>query len=211
MNDTLSHILRKFNVPLQPDTEHRDNQQRMPIDLPIGRNELASLFAELGFKSGAEIGVEQGEYSEVLARSMPGAKLHLVDAWFAYPGYRDHVSQGKLDVFHYRVEQRMKQFPNVEIHKLWSTHAAKKMDSDSLDFVFIDANHSFDWVIQDLIEWSRAVRPGGIVSGHDFFVGKGNQNHQVPIAVRAYTEAHGITPWFVLRGDHSPTWMWVKQ
>lgn len=209
--DTLDFIVKKFNVRLQPDTEHRANGQTMPIDLPIGRNELASLFAELGFKSGAEIGVEQGEYSEVLAGAMPHAKIYLVDAWQGYRGYRDHVNQEKLDGFHAATAERMKKYAGVEIIRDWSLNAVKGFGPGLFDFVFIDANHSFDYVMQDIIEWSKVVRRGGIVSGHDYFVGKGNQNHQVPIAVKAYTEAHGVSPWFCARGDHSPTWFWVKQ
>jgi hypothetical protein len=216
--DTLAHIIKKFNVPLQPDTEHRINGQTMPIDLPIGRNELASLFAELGFKSGAEVGVEQGEYSEVLARANMDSKLFMVDPWKSYRGYRDHVGQEKLDAFFAATSSRMrhlqrnilKPFFEYEIIRKTSVDAARDFKDGSLDYIFLDANHSFDWIMQDLIHWAPKVRPHGICAGHDFFVGKGNRNHQVPIAVKAYTEAHNVSPWFVCRGDHSPTWFWVK-
>lgn len=205
--NTLDFILKRFHIPLQPDTEHRQNGQTMPLDLPMNRAQLAEMFAELGFKSGAEIGVEQGEYSEVLARANPQATIYLVDPWKAYRGYRDHVTQSKLDGFYEATRARTMDY-NCGIVRKFSLDAAKDFKDGSLDFVYIDANHSFDWVIQDIIHWSPKVRSQGLVCGHDYFVG--GQHHQVPIAVRAYAEAHGITPYFTCRGDHSPTWMWVK-
>lgn len=210
MSDTLNHILKKYHIRLQPDTEHRKNGQTMPLDLNITREALAMLFKELGFKSGAEIGVEQGEYSEVLAKANPDATLYLVDAWRRYSAYRDHVSQDKLEGFFERTKERVAAYPNVKILRNWSVEAARGFKDGELDWVFIDANHSFNFVINDIIEWARVVRKDGIVAGHDFFVGSQGHHHQVPIAVRAYTEAHGITPWFVARGDHSPSWLFVK-
>lgn len=209
MSDTLSHILRKFNVRLQPDTEHRLNYQQMPIDLPIGRNELASLFAELGFKSGAEIGVEQGEYSEVLARANPQMKLYLVDAWARYRNYRDHVRQEKLDGFYETTKQRMAGY-NCEIIKAYSVEAAQRFDDGSMDVIYVDANHKLEFVIADLAAWVPKVRPGGICAGHDWFLDKRGGPYHVPIAVRAYTEAYRITPYFICRGDHSASWFFVK-
>lgn len=207
--DTLSFILRKYNIRLQPDTEHRLNGQQMPVDLNINRAQLAELFAELGYKSGAEIGVEQGEYSEVLAKANPEAKLYLVDAWARYSNYRDHVSQDKLNGFYETTKARVAGF-NCELIRKYSMEAVRDFKEGTIDFCFIDANHSFDFVIQDIIEWSKRVRPGGLVAGHDYFVGTQGQGHQVPIAVKAYTEAHKIYPWFVARGDHSPSWFFVK-
>jgi predicted O-methyltransferase YrrM len=144
---------------------------------------------------------------------MPEAHLFLVDPWKAYRGYRDHVSQEKLDGFYEATEKRMAAVreSGYTLVRRFSMDALKYFKDGQLDFAFIDANHSFDFVMEDIIHWSKKVRPNGIVSGHDYFVGKGNRNHQVPIAVRAYTEAHNISPWFVCRGDHSPTWFYVKQ
>ena len=41
-------------------------------------------------------------------------------------------------------------------------------EDESLDMIFIDANHSFDRVKEDIENWSKKVRKGGIVSGHDY-------------------------------------------
>ena len=86
--------------------------------------------------------------------------------------------------------------------------------------VYIDGNHTLPYVINDLIEWSKKVRVGGIVSGHDYRKSKRiiTQNHVV-YAVHCYTESYRINPWFLLGRkaqmegevrDDNRSWMWVK-
>ena len=210
--DTLTYILNKYR--LDPDTK------RMPIEIPdVGRNDLAVLFAELGFKVGAEIGVECGLYSAVLCRANPDAKLYSVDAWQAYKGYRIHVSQPKLDGFYEETRERVATY-DCKLVRKFSMEAVQDFEPGSLDFVYIDANHVLHYVIDDITEWQKRVRVGGIVAGHDFRKTKtvDTQAHVVQ-AVRAYTDAWRICPWFLLgrrdktegeTRDRNRSWMWVK-
>ena len=39
--------------------------------------------------------------------------------------------------------------------------------SESLDFIFVDAAHTYDAVVEDIKLWEPKVRKGGLVSGHD--------------------------------------------
>lgn len=41
------------------------------------------------------------------------------------------------------------------------------VQDDSLDFVFIDADHSYEAVRKDILTWSKKVREGGMICGHD--------------------------------------------
>lgn len=56
----------------------------------------------------------------------------------------------------------------VEIIESLSHLAAERFENNSLDFVFIDANHSFDYCIRDISYWFPKVRPYGVIAGHDF-------------------------------------------
>jgi hypothetical protein len=98
--------------------------------------------------------------------------------------------------------------------------AVKDFGDDSLDAVYIDGNHTLPFVINDIIEWSKKVKIGGIVSGHDYRKSKRivSQNH-VPYAVHCYVESYRIRPWFLLGRkemypdeirDGNRSWMWVR-
>ncbi len=86
MTDTLEFLRQKYAFEFTP----------KQVDLTMGRAGLALLFAELGFTRGAEIGVERGLYAEVLCQVNPALTLFAIDPWEAYPGYREHISQGKM-------------------------------------------------------------------------------------------------------------------
>lgn len=182
------------------------------ISCPGGRAWLAEHFAHLGFTRGVEVGTEQGEYAEVLCKANPGLDLTCVDAWTAYHGYREHVSQEKLDGFRDATVERLKPY-DCTILNAFSVDAARGWTDGSLDFVYIDASHRYEQVVADIAAWEPKVRPGGIVAGHDFrhIKGKAGAVFGVVEAVRGWTKAYGINPWFVLRGDKSPSWMWVKE
>lgn len=196
---TLAHVFEKF----------KPADERLPIKIDGTREDLALLFCELGFLRGVEVGVEQGKYSEVLCRNNPGLRLDCVDSWKAYDGYREHVSQDKIDNFLAITRQRLKPY-DCKIVIAESLKAAQRYQDGELDFVYIDANHEFVHVVQDIAAWSKKVRLGGIVSGHDFVRDKNRKyiNH-VKDVVPAWAYSHAIRPWFVLTGDKSPSWFWV--
>jgi len=212
MSTTLSYILNRFQID--------PTRVRSPIELPnFGRDDLATLFSELGFKVGAEIGVEQGLYSEVLCKANPDMKLYGVDAWAAYKGYRDHSSQEKMDGFYQDAIDRLAPY-NCEIVRKFSIEASLDFPDKSLDFIYIDANHELYYVLDDLRAWPRKVKRGGIIAGHDYIESTRNdsRNHVV-MAIDAFTHAYRIHPWFLLGRKHplpgeirdkTRSWMMVR-
>jgi SAM-dependent methyltransferase len=177
-----------------------------------GHDSLALLWQELGYTVGAEIGTEQGKFAAEICSVNPQAKLYCVDPWMAYDRYRDHRNQNKLDGFYADAVARLKSF-NAELVRKTSMDAVKDFAPLSLDFCYIDGNHHFDYVVEDIVHWSRIVKPGGIVAGHDYRH-EGKEDPPIPFhviqAVNAYTDSHKINPWFVMRGDKCASWMFVK-
>lgn len=218
--DTLEYILNKYNI-LRQDIPG-ESMPRMPIEIPnIGRDNLTELFNELAFTSGAEIGVEQGVYAEKLLSANRRLNLYCVDAWAAHKGYRDHTRQEKLDRFFQITKQRLERFaPRAVFMRKFSMDAVKDFQDNSLDFVYIDANHDFINVAQDVYYWSKKVRIGGIVAGHDYVKRKNEAAHvHVKQAIHGFTDSYEIKPWFVLGSDakvegqirdDTRSWMYVK-
>lgn len=197
-----------------------DVQLPSPIEVPgISREEqLPALFRSLGFKRGVEVGVERGLYSETLCRKIPGLELVAVDCWQTHRGYREHVSQEKLDGFYQQAQKRLAPY-GAQVIKGWSTAVAARFEPGAFDFVYIDANHDFANVVKDIAAWSPKVRKGGIVAGHDFIRRNNDISHHVVQAVRGWAECYKVAPWFVLgrrerregeARDKNRSWMWVR-
>jgi predicted O-methyltransferase YrrM len=210
--NTLKYIAEKYKLNLK---------DHPPIQIPnVGRNNLADLFCELGFKTGVEIGTERGLYAEVLCKANPKAKLFCIDPWKIYPEYRDIVKQNKMDEIYNEAKSRLSAF-NCKLIKKFSLDALKDFADESLDFTYIDGNHEYPYITRDIIEWSKKVRPGGIVVGHDYTTS--NQlvsRNQVFWAVNGYMNAYNIRSWFILGTkaevpgeirDKPRSWMWIKE
>lgn len=182
------------------------------------RTDLAACFGALGFKHGAEVGVESGRYAQELCEQNPGVHLLCVDAWAAYRGYREHVTQAKVDGLFAAAQERLKPF-RVDFIRKFSVEGAKEIRDESLDFVYIDANHSYPYVVADIAAWLPKVRKGGVLAGHDYCRRKNIDLHVIE-AVDGWTQAYRVKPWFLIGhtgiapGDHRDrpkSWMWVKE
>lgn len=171
------------------------------------REELAKHFAELKFNKGAEIGTERGYFAKTLLDANPKLKLSCIDAWTVYKGYRDHTRQDKLDRYYEETKKLLKPY-TCTIIKDWSMDAVKKFKDGSLDFVYIDSNHDFKNVTDDIAEWSRKVRKGGIVSGHDYVRVRSSVECQVKDVVDAWGHAYGIK--IEVTKEEFPSWFYTK-
>ena len=93
-----------------------------------------------------------------------GLKVYGVDCWENYPGYK---RAGKYKSHKEEAVENLKGYDYTIIHK-YSVDAAKDFEDESLDFVYIDGNHTLPYVVQDIFAWEPKIRPGGIISGHDY-------------------------------------------
>jgi len=122
-----------------------------------------------------EVGSVGGGTSAHIARYCPQvARLYAVDIAKPDPSLDETQSVEHLDFVH-----------------MDSVKAACQFDDASVDLVFIDADHSAQAVYADLEAWFPKVRPGGIVSGHDY----ASRNHPgVKPAVDFFFAKHARPP-----------------
>lgn len=204
----------------------RDFWPQTPITGPspreiagVGRDNLAQLFHYLDFKVGVEIGTERGLYAETICKAVPALKLYSVDPYRAYKGYREHRSQNKLNGIYDEAFQRMMGY-NHEFIRKPSVEAAGMFKDESLDFIYVDANHSLLHVIQDLCAWIPKVKRDSIIAGHDF-IRRAHTGYAMHVcqAVTAYTDSYGIKDYFVLGSkairdgevrDKPRSFFWIK-
>jgi uncharacterized Rossmann fold enzyme len=125
---------------------------------------------------GAEIGVFAGELSRKLLKR-PDLCLYLVDSWtsshdpqYASSGdFHAGLTQAQQDRY-FQMTHHMVYFagPRAKIWRKTSKEAAKLIPDESLDFVFIDADHSYEGCKADIDAWLPKVKRGGLVAGHDY-------------------------------------------
>jgi hypothetical protein len=125
---------------------------------------------------GVELGVNSGEFSRIILNHWQGSKLHLIDAWekqdnLVYNDLCNHASQDHYTYCYQQTHNKFHNNPRVKIHKKYSEEAVKMFQDESLDFVYLDANHSFTETYKDIENWSKKVKQGGLISGHDFVNG----------------------------------------
>lgn len=119
-----------------------------------------------------EIGVWKGENAYVLRHLFPDAHFYLIDPWKLT---KDYVEKGgppsevqeDYDYLYKVVKAVYKDDAQVSVIRKTSIEGAKDVP-DEVDLVFIDGNHDYDAVKEDIATWRKKVRKGGILSGHDF-------------------------------------------
>lgn len=197
--DTLSYIFHYFH--LDPHTTS------YPITIPKSRWDIGYLVNALGLLKGVEVGVYKAAFTTSLARKAPLAEITGVDAWAAYQGYKDE-EENDLDTAQAAAIEKTKPFPNITLLKGWSLDAAKNFADDSLDFVYIDANHDYEHCQEDLAAWVPKVKKGGLVMGHDY-VRDLKKNVGVIRAVDEWVKQNQIAHLFAWT-DRTPSWMFIK-
>ena len=182
-------------------------KDRAPIKVMNFRRspDLYQLFDKLGYTKGVEVGVRWGENALKMCEIIPKLDLTVIDMWTEYKD-TDRLYSNKKHQRFYEKAKEILAVHNVTFMRMFSMEAVREFALGSLDFVYIDANHKFDYIMEDLIEWVRKVRVGGIVSGHDFtnYIGE-----QVVEAVDIYTKVHGIKELF-MTDEQDPSFFWRK-
>lgn len=92
---------------------------------------------------------------------------------------------------------------NVTVVRMPSVDAAKHLSHIEFDMVFIDADHSYQRVHEDLMAWGPLVRKGGLLCGHDYNISMDYAAFGVNKAVDELVPRHAIVPnstiWYTRR------------
>jgi hypothetical protein len=104
-----------------------------------------------------EIGSYIGESTCLFAGSKLFNTIWAVDKWSNKEIY---------DIF---ISNTSSIYPNIIVPvRKTSSDAVIGWDNGLVDIIYIDACHEYDYVIDDINKWSKIVKPGGIISGHDY-------------------------------------------
>jgi hypothetical protein len=127
------------------------------------------LICRYGLKTGVELGVSHGFHAQHLLEACPNLELVGVDAYrhIRHGGGYDHISEEQFDDTCRKARGYLVPTGRWRLMQMTTAQAAKIFRGPA-DFLFIDADHSYDAVRQDIRDWFDFVRSGGIVAGHDY-------------------------------------------
>lgn len=128
----------------------------------------------------AELGVFRGEFSKIIYNTCNPSKLYLVDLYDGVftSGDKDGKNYQTVDLQEemLRIQLEFSHDNNVEVIKESSIGFLSKLPDDYLDMVYIDADHSYLGVINDLELSYKKVKIGGYICGHDYINNTDCQN-----------------------------------
>jgi predicted O-methyltransferase YrrM len=133
-------------------------------------NVLANLLKSLNivqYGAAAEVGVLYGDTSFHLLNEIPHLNLYPIDPYLPY----DEPDRTLLHMtkFESDAKRKLSIFGSRSIlMKQTSVDAAPAITDASLDFVFIDAQHTYEAMKEDIATWVPKVRQGGLITGHDY-------------------------------------------
>ena len=188
----------------------------MAEEVKLGRAKvLINLLRDKPHERGAEIGVQEGDTSFQLLEALPELDtLYCIDAWQWYSDYEHDrcltdktggrwPDQGALDdafrTFWRRMQEKQLESRMVVL-PMFEADAAGYIKDASLDWCFLDANHSYEYTRDAIRRWLPKVRPGGLLAGHDYR----NPHNPAWGVTRAVDE---IFP-YVESGSDFTWWVW---
>jgi Methyltransferase domain len=126
----------------------------------------------------AEIGVFKGNFSTAILKVVKPQRLHLIDPWAYQEQYSDSWfggdlgrSQAAMDRLHKRVLRRFRNeiaAGQVVVNRNFSSEAALQFPDAYFDWIYIDANHTYEGVKADLRAFYPKVKHDGFITGDNY-------------------------------------------
>ena len=180
--------------------------------LPFRRDVLFSLLPR-GLAI-AEVGVARGKFAKRIKRRARPSRLVLVDAWAnqdenAYPDDTNNVDDPVQDARYKAVRRHFRwrhPLSRVEVVRAFADDAARRFAGATFDIAYIDANHEYAAVLEDLHAWDATLKPGGLLMGHDFAHHAGAKTGVVA-AVRTFLAHRPDRHLFAITCEHFPSFV----
>lgn len=166
-------------MPLTPDEKimrtYSDIEQMAAQDYSIGLvahyKPLAELINQRKFKTVIEIGTAYAGNAFHLLSNTEIESLICVDPYRFYAAMPGFINQEEYDTLYQYAKDRLSSFKNVEILRLTSKESFKIIKPS--DLIFLDGSHEYEDVKWECDNYSKLLKPGGVLSGHDWNIFEG--------------------------------------
>ena len=162
MKKTLEELIR---IPRMGADTTLDN-----VNSVGGLIDMVNHIGALKDKVMVEIGCFTGVSTETFLQFKP-KKLYAIDIWGLNESYTDcdWIESGRpnFSLIEESFRTMAKNYDNVEIIKNFSKHASFGFRNKSVDLVYIDGEHTYNAVAEDIEHWLPKIKSGGYIAGHD--------------------------------------------
>jgi predicted O-methyltransferase YrrM len=162
---------------------------------------LRRLVDEIKPTKALEVGSWKGLSSAIIARS--SRELYCVDTWKgATNEFNMALEANAVDILSvFRNNMRLLNLTNIRCLVMSSEEAQNVVRREQFDFIYVDADHSYEAVVNDL-SWYEWLKPGGTMAGHDF-----DEGHPgVKSAIEGWVHGSRVTI-----GEKSTVWYLRKE
>ncbi len=123
----------------------------------------------------AEIGVWKGDFSQMILDRTNPKELHLIDPWAYQTDFGERLfgglvaqSQSDMDAIFNGVKKRFANHPEVQFHRVYSKELTSIFPEGKFDWMYIDGNHYYEFVLADLKLCATLLKAGGYLVGDDY-------------------------------------------
>lgn len=188
------------------------------------RLEMIATLSTTKIESMVELGVYKGEFAEFCHSMLAPEKQYLVDFWDydayefvltdspqnaerekIFEGYFDNQPRETLAAAYHHVSATFADIPNVTLIKADIAAAASQFPDESFDIIYLDGNHTYEFVLRDLYTWFPKLKPGGLFVCNDFYESAlaAKQNIGVIPAFQTFSKRFSVYPIALSMADWS--------
>ena len=157
-----------------------------------------------------EVGVWQGNFSKIIYDFCKPKELVLVDMWKYDNRVRgcapqvdgqEPISQNFFDEAYIKTKNRFANHQNVKILKKSSKEASKFYNNNYFDYIYIDAEHSYQAVYEDLTSWFPKLKKNGYIFGDDYYWREEDNTFSLQNAYQDFIKKNDIKNWCVFKSQ----------
>lgn len=116
-----------------------------------------------------EIGSYQGESTLIFQKNFPNSKIFAVDFWINnYDQRETNINSYNMIDIENNFNELIKDYSNIIKIKMSSYDFSNIISNNSIDFIYIDGDHTYDGFSKDLSYWKNKIKKGGFIAGHDY-------------------------------------------
>lgn len=120
----------------------------------------------------AEIGVFRGDFSKFIHKNLNPKELYLIDIFEGHMGSGDKNGENmvfvQLETEFVKLKNYFEKEQNVHIKKIKSFEFLRQIEKDFFDVIYVDADHEYNSVKQELDLALDKVKTNGFICGHDY-------------------------------------------